>query len=149
MAGRAPRIVIVGALSVASLGAVLSGWAGFVRWGEPPGGALGRRLYAEHCASCHGAKLEGQTNWQEPLADGRMPAPPHDARGHTWHHSDEELFTITKKGLAALVPGYKSAMPAFSGVLTDGEIWAVLAFIKGTWPKRERDYQEARGKAGR
>ncbi|WP_366142133.1 c-type cytochrome, partial [uncultured Roseobacter sp.] len=24
----------------------------------------GKALYAEHCASCHGASLEGQPNWQ-------------------------------------------------------------------------------------
>lgn len=106
--------------------------------------ARGARLYAERCASCHGAKLEGQPNWQEPLSNGRMPAPPHDASGHTWHHSDAELFTITKKGLAAVVPGYESDMPAFEGMLSDEEIRAVLAFIKSTWPKKEREYQRAR-----
>ena len=34
---------------------------------------------------------------------GRMPAPPHDASGHTWHHPDAVLFGITKSGL---VPGH-------------------------------------------
>ena len=29
--------------------------------------ALGQRLYAENCASCHGADLEGQPDWQTPL----------------------------------------------------------------------------------
>lgn len=110
--------------------------------------ALGARLYAERCASCHGAKLEGQPNWQEPLSNGRMPAPPHDASGHTWHHSDAELLTITKKGLAAVVPGYESDMPAFEGTLSDEEIRAVLAFIKSTWPKTEREYQQARTRPG-
>ncbi|MBL4645745.1 MAG: c-type cytochrome, partial [Rhizobiales bacterium] len=47
----------------------------------------GAVIYAEYCASCHGADLEGQPNWQSPDADGKMPAPPHDQRGHTWHHS--------------------------------------------------------------
>jgi mono/diheme cytochrome c family protein len=102
---------------------------------------LGARLYAQRCASCHGAKLQGQPNWQTRLANGRMPAPPHDASGHTWHHSDAELFTITKDGLAAIVPGYQNDMPAFAGVLTDAEINAVLAFVKSTWPEREREYQ--------
>ncbi|MGR3200120.1 MAG: c-type cytochrome, partial [Paracoccus sp. (in: a-proteobacteria)] len=40
--------------------------------------ALGQRLYAENCASCHGADLEGQPDWQTPLENGRYPAPPHD-----------------------------------------------------------------------
>jgi mono/diheme cytochrome c family protein len=70
-----------------------------------------------------------------------MPAPPHDDTGHTWHHSDRQLFTITKRGVSAIVPGYDSNMPAFEGVLTDAEIVAVLAYIKSTWPERERSFQ--------
>ncbi|KKL47389.1 hypothetical protein LCGC14_2336000, partial [marine sediment metagenome] len=57
---------------------------------------LGQQVYAENCASCHGAELEGQPDWRRRLDNGRMPAPPHDADGHTWHHADGQLFTITK-----------------------------------------------------
>jgi mono/diheme cytochrome c family protein len=32
-------------------------------------------------------------------------------------------------------------MPGFGGVLSDEEIWAVLAHIKSTWPPREAAYQ--------
>lgn len=104
----------------------------------------GRQLYVEHCAACHGANLEGQPNWRERLPNGRLPAPPHDATGHTWHHSDEQLFEITKHGLEALVPDYKSDMPGFGDKLSDEEIRAVLDYIKSTWPPREREYQAAR-----
>ncbi len=103
--------------------------------------AMGRGLYLKHCAACHGANLEGQPNWQERLANGRMPAPPHDASGHTWHHSDDVVFRITKEGVSAVVPGYESDMPAFKRILSDEEIRAVLAFIKSRWPERERNYQ--------
>ena len=72
-----------------------------------------------------------------------MPAPPHDASGHTWHHPDDQLFRITKEGVSAIVPGYASDMPAFEGVLSDEEIRAVLAFIGSTWPEREQAYQKA------
>lgn len=103
---------------------------------------LGRTLYAEHCASCHGANLEGQSNWRQRLPNGRMPAPPHDASGHTWHHSDETLFRITKEGSAAVAGGgYASDMRGFGATLSDDEINAVLAFIKSTWPTRQRDAQ--------
>ena len=106
--------------------------------------AAGAALYGEHCATCHGANLEGQANWNRPGEDGRLPAPPHDATGHTWHHSDADLFLITKKGLAAIVPDYQSNMPAFEGVLSDAEISDVLEFIKSKWPERERAYQRNR-----
>lgn len=112
--------------------------------GEPVTAAdleAGRELYAENCASCHGEKLEGQPDWRRRLGNGRMPAPPHDETGHTWHHSDRKLFIMTKGGVSAIVPGYESDMPAFEGVLTDDEIADVLAYIKSTWPERQRDFQ--------
>ncbi|HET7408646.1 MAG TPA: cytochrome c [Paracoccaceae bacterium] len=104
--------------------------------------ARGEAVYAGNCASCHGAELEGQPNWKRRLESGRMPAPPHDETGHTWHHSDAALFRLTKEGVAAVIGGdYESDMPAFGDVLTDEEILAVLAFIKSTWPERQRAYQ--------
>lgn len=103
--------------------------------------ALGQEVYAQNCASCHGANLEGQPDWKRRLESGRMPAPPHDENGHTWHHSDQDLFAITKLGVGGVVPGYESDMPAFGEILSDGEIAAVLAFIKSTWPERQRGYQ--------
>lgn len=105
--------------------------------------AVGRTLYEDHCAACHGAQLEGQADWQTPLPSGRLPAPPQDAGGHTWHHPDDILFRIVKEGTAAIVGGgYESDMPGFADVLSDAEIRAVLAYIKSTWPERERTYQE-------
>lgn len=106
---------------------------------DPEKVALGARLYAEHCASCHGAELEGQPNWRQRLPNGRLPAPPHDASGHTWHHPAEQLFALTKHGPAALVGGgYQSDMPAYEGKLSDAEIWAVLSYLKSRWPAEIR-----------
>ena len=110
---------------------------------DPSQVALGERIYAAHCATCHGANLEGQPNWMERKPNGRLPAPPHDASGHTWHHPDQQLMLITKKGLSAVVPGYQSDMPAFESVLSDAEIAAVLAFIQSRWPPDTRERQKA------
>lgn len=115
--------------------------------GSQPAESRGRVLYLANCAGCHGANLEGQPDWMKRLPNGRLPAPPHDESGHTWHHSDEQLFTIVKGGLGAISPGYESDMPAFEAVLTDAEIRAVLDYIKSTWPERARKYQEARSLA--
>ena len=105
--------------------------------------AMGRQIYGEHCARCHGANLEGEPNWQQRKPSGRLPAPPHDASGHTWHHPNRQLFEITKKGMSAVVPGYQSDMPAFEKALTDEEIAAVLAFIENSWPPDIRGHQQA------
>ncbi|HXJ50346.1 MAG TPA: cytochrome c [Burkholderiales bacterium] len=98
--------------------------------------ALGEKLYAQQCAACHGANLEGQPEWRKRLPSGRFPAPPHDSTGHTWHHPDEVLFGITKHGLVPpyAPAGYGSDMPAFGGKLSDQEIRAVLAYIESRWP---------------
>jgi mono/diheme cytochrome c family protein len=95
----------------------------------------GRRVYQAACANCHGAILEGQPRWRDRLPNGRLPAPPHDVSGHTWHHPDTVLFQITKKGPAAYPEGYQTDMPAFAERLTDEDIAAVIAFIKSTWPE--------------
>ncbi|MEW5726985.1 MAG: cytochrome c [Pseudomonadota bacterium] len=142
------RIAILAA--VAALG--LLGAGGWVWWrggkaidpGDAAQVALGRRLYDVHCAQCHGANLEGEPDWRTRKPSGELPAPPHDASGHTWHHPDEMLFAITKHGIARFAPpDYKSGMPAFVGVLSDAEIRAVLAYIKSTWPEDIRARQKA------
>lgn len=111
----------------------------------------GNALYADYCASCHGANLEGQENWRSPGDDGRLPAPPHDETGHTWHHGDQLLFRYTKLGGAAMMAAqgvdFDSGMPGFEDQLTDQEIWNILGFIKSTWSDRIQEVQAVRSQA--
>jgi len=97
--------------------------------------ADGAALYTQHCAACHGADLEGQPEWRRRKPDGRLPAPPHDDTGHTWHHDDALLLRIVKQGMVPphAPDGYASDMPAFADLLSDAEIRAVLAFIESRW----------------
>ncbi len=109
----------------------------------------GRVLYKEHCASCHGAELEGQPDWRKIGKDGLLPAPPHDRTGHTWHHDNRLLFDYTKLGGKALmeargVGGFKSGMEGFADMLSDDEIWDILAYIRSTWPERIKRIQASR-----
>ena len=96
----------------------------------------GQGIYKAECASCHGARLEGQPQWQTRRADGKLPAPPHDASGHTWHHPTAQLVAIVKFGMVPphAPPGYASDMPAYAGKLTDAQIHNVLAWIESQWP---------------
>ena len=99
--------------------------------------AKGKEIYAAQCASCHGENLEGQPNWRRPEEDGTFRAPPHDHSGHTWHHTDDILFGITKFGTARFgnMKDFKSTMPVFEDILSDEEIIAALSFIKAQWPE--------------
>ena len=98
---------------------------------------LGKSVYVQNCASCHGVKLEGQKDWMSRLPDGLMPAPPHDETGHTWHHSDKYLFMITKYGIEDIIgQKYPNNMPAYKDILSNKEIISVLSYIKSTWPNK-------------
>lgn len=110
---------------------------------HPNAVALGQQVYAQHCAACHGPELEGEPNWQEQNEDRSFRAPPHDASGHTWHHSDAVLIEATRLGGSRLPDniGGTSNMPAFADSLSDEEILAVLTYIKSSWPDNIRQIQ--------
>ncbi|OUS36797.1 cytochrome C [Rhodobacterales bacterium 56_14_T64] len=127
-------------LSVAVVGAFL--WsqnaavnaAGLLPYKDDAAVARGTVVYQDNCASCHGDQLQGQANWRERDSDGYLPAPPHNANGHTWHHRDAQLLAITQKGTAALVGnGYRSRMQGYEDVLSQQDMLSVLAYIKSTW----------------
>src|SRR3546814_19985970 len=101
----------------------------------------GKAIYENNCAACHGATLQGQANWRERMPNGKLPAPPHDKTGHTWHHPDAMLVDIVKNGLVpgkTAPAGYVSDMPAYRDILSDQEIIAVLTYIKSSWSSEER-----------
>jgi hypothetical protein len=108
---------------VGSAALALLAVGGLAAWTRMPGGiranpndaaqvALNKALYAQYCASCHGVNLEDQPEWRERKPDGKMPAPPHDATGHTWHHPDNILFGITKQASPLTPrPGARATCP--------------------------------------
>lgn len=103
----------------------------------------GRGVYAKQCASCHGAHAQGAPNWEQPDARGELPAPPHNAEGHTWKHSDAMLYRIVMHGWRD--PFNKTerlTMPAFSGVLSPREVRAVITYLKTFWTPEQRRFQQ-------
>lgn len=102
----------------------------------------GKVVYDTHCASCHGANLEGVADWKTPNPDGSFRPPPHDDTGHTWHHPDSVLIkSIREGGQRLLELNVSSNMPAFAEVLTVEEITAVLTYIKSSWTEENRQFQ--------
>lgn len=107
--------------------------------------AQGKRSYAIRCASCHGSDLKGEQGWPQPRSNGVMPASPLDQSGQSWQHNDQWLFTTIKYGGQATAPaGSSSYMPGFGSGMTDSEIWALIAYIKSTWPQHIQDAQPRR-----
>lgn len=112
------------------------------------GSVTGRMVYQQYCASCHGANAEGATNWQERDEHGELPAPPHNAEGHTWRHSDAELFEMVSRGWRD--PFNKSkrlTMPGFGDGLSPEQIRAVITYLKTLWTPEQHQFQleESRG----
>ncbi len=143
-------VVALGGLAATYINVINGGGSVAMGFADPENAemvALGKNVYGENCADCHGKNLEGQPNWRVRTADGPLPPPPHDVTGHTWHHPDQILLEITARGGQATAPaGFISGMPAFGEILSDDEILAVLAFIKTKWPMdvRKRQAQVSR-----
>lgn len=97
---------------------------------------MGKTVYETNCASCHGMQGEGQPNWKQRGPDGKLPAPPHDSTGHTWHHPDDLLLEIIVQGGES-----PSNMPAYADILTQAEMEATLAYIKTFWGERDLEFQ--------
>lgn len=80
---------------------------------------IGATEYEEHCAVCHGgakARISPMRDKFSPPAPQLIDRIPHD--DEPW------LFWVTKHGVRM------TGMPAWGGVLSDEEIWKVIAFIK-------------------
>ena len=137
--------LLAAATALLIYGPSLSSQSSYIDPADKPLVASGKPIYLTYCASCHGANLEGQADWRIRKSNGRLPAPPHDESGHTWHHADSVLMEITRNGLVPGVTapeGYVSDMPAYSKLLNDHQIRAVLAYIKSSWSKQARDRQK-------
>jgi mono/diheme cytochrome c family protein len=125
--------------------------AHFADAGDNSNVRLGKELYIQRCASCHGRNLQGQPLWQVKDQYFGRRAPALDLTGRTWQHADEDLFNMTKYGrFSESTEAEHTAMPAFRDVLGDHEILAVIAFIKARWPIGQRVLQAMRnpGQAG-
>ena len=83
----------------------------------------GKRLYQVNCASCHGDKGMGDG----PSAAMLDPKPQPLATNEL-NLSDAYLFWRISEG--GLIEAFKSAMPAWKSILTEDEIWQMIAYIR-------------------
>lgn len=119
--------------------ALVGAFAGALAWllndPRPPAGAgRGERLWYARCVECHG--VDGRGSWRAALFLIR----PGDLaeRGRMAGQSNEYLATIIKNGGAPLG---RPGMPAFGSALSDADVEALVAFVRGlsapSGPRRE------------
>ena len=100
------------------------------RWYSAEQVAIGKGVYAQNCAVCHGQNAESTKNWRTPDDQGQYPPPPLNGTAHTWHHSLDILQRTINEGGVKL----GGSMPAFAEVLAAEEVDAVIAFVQSLWP---------------
>ncbi len=86
---------------------------------DPQSIAVGRSLFAENCASCHGSGGRGDG----PLA-AQLDPPPLDLAVHVPLHSDGELFSFIKWGVDG------TAMAGFAEQFDDADISRLVNFLQ-------------------
>lgn len=102
----------------------------------------GQAIYRQYCSSCHGGDAEGASDWREPNEQGELPPPPHNQEGHTWRHSDADLYEMITKGWRdPFNETDRLTMPPFGEILALEEIEAVVTYLKSLWTEEQRRYQ--------
>ncbi len=86
--------------------------------------------YEEHCAMCHG----GAKDRISPLRSKFNPPVP-QLINHIPRDEDSHLWFVTKHGIRL------TGMPSWEGVLSDDDIWKIIAFVKNS-DKLPPDVQE-------
>ena len=106
-------------------------WAQSQRIEDPALLAIGKQLFQNNCASCHGDRAQGVVkDWQKPGADGKYPAPPLNGTAHAWHHSISALAGTIQNGTIRL----GGSMPAWNGKLSEDDTFAIIIWLTSLWP---------------
>jgi mono/diheme cytochrome c family protein len=115
------------------------GYAAPIPWppgrGLPANAALGERIYAEHCAVCHGPNGRGNG----PAAPSLHPRP-RDFSGGVFKikstpEGERPTLEDVRRTIKQGMPG--SSMPSWADILTDAEVDAVAEYVRDFSPSRQ------------
>lgn len=85
-----------------------AGWTGIACAADPKHGG---EIYGQQCINCHG-----------PRGQPTMPGTPDFSRGERLMQSDIDLIKTISRG--------KGMMPAYQGILTERDIFDVIAYLR-------------------
>lgn len=99
------------------------------RWFNVEQVSEGEKLFLENCASCHGNKAQGTTEWKKRDDAGNYPPPPLNGSAHAWHHPINQLRRTVQGGGKKL----GGTMPPFKDKLNAAEIDLVISYFQSMW----------------
>jgi len=92
---------------------------------------LGRAVFLETCAQCHGESGEGYAN--------ELAAPALNESEHAWHHPDQQICDWILNGKL----GVGREMPSQGEQLSPQEVSSVIAYLHTLWaPEQLADQQD-------
>jgi mono/diheme cytochrome c family protein len=83
--------------------------------------ADGKEAFSHYCVACHGT--DGQ-NTGVPFADRMSPPVPSLASKEVQSYTDGQLKWVIDNGI------WPSGMPGSKGMLSDDEIWSIIAYLR-------------------
>ena len=110
-------MVVVGILTLSASGLA-------AQKGDPD---QGKMLYIEYCVQCHGGRGEGW-GWSNKIPPPPVPIPDLSDPELMKQLSDQYLFDVIKGGGEAV--GKTRLMPPAGRVISDEEIWDVVAYLR-------------------
>ncbi len=83
--------------------------------------ADGRDAFSHYCVACHGTDAQ---NTGVPFADRMSPPVPSLASSGVQEYTDGQLKWVIDYGI------WPSGMPGSKGILSDDEIWSIVAYLR-------------------
>jgi mono/diheme cytochrome c family protein len=90
-------------------------------------------LFESNCQQCHQAEGVGENVPPALRHPDFIPAIPLNENSHAWHHGDEQLVQIIRRG--------NKRMPPFDKVLSEPQLLDLVAYMKSLWSPRILDCQ--------
>ena len=91
--------------------------------GDAAAAESGKQTYNVYCSSCHGESGKGDG----PAASALNPKP-QDLAGHEMQMTDDYIFWRIREG--GLMEPFRSSMPAWKDVLSEEQIWQIVAYLR-------------------
>lgn len=98
------------------------------RWYGADEISAGANTYRLNCAVCHGEQAQGNFGQGNIDSTPVTAPPPLNGSAHAAHHSLADMLEVIDSGVDPV-------MPAYSGLLSNQEKRAVVAYYQSLWPK--------------